>query len=353
MKERIYSFDFLKFFAALSPVVLHTEPFIKCNNLEIGDIKMSFILISIMKLVPIFFVISGYLVCKGMQINRQGSKYIIHYLKRILKLYFGWSIIFIIFFYSYTLFNSTDLIEDSKLFFKPFYKLGNLLYLSYDTEIYFLFHFWFLVALFWSLVIIYLFELLKKVKFLFFLSLFLHLIGLFGQSYKVFFNIGVFTTDSIFFGLFYTTLGYYIAMVKINYSKPVLYFGLFIFFTCCQVIERYILIYNFNAPDGSYFLSTIFRIFFFFLFALSLPQLGKNTLLNKMGSKSVGVFLMHVLIIRIIQKTILFFEWTDLITNILWNILYPIIVYFLAYWLYILYLSLKKSCLLNRLTFLP
>ncbi|WP_230163379.1 acyltransferase family protein, partial [Peribacillus simplex] len=162
---------------------------------------------------------------------------------------------------------------------------------------------WFLTALIWSVIILFVFLKLKKVKFLLIISLILNLLGLFGQSYSMFYDFPLSTRDALFIGLFYTTLGFFFAYNKFfekskSITNKTYLLLIFIFFTV-QVVEGYLLDKVLSGSHGEYFISTIFLTVFLFLFALNNKTLGKDLFITKVGGRALGIYIVHVVFINI------------------------------------------------------
>lgn len=79
--ERNYSIDTFKFFAALSVVGIHTQPFASLEQSIYQNIY--FILRVLFSFaVPFFFMSSGYLLCRGVNKTQDRKIYILRYLKK-------------------------------------------------------------------------------------------------------------------------------------------------------------------------------------------------------------------------------------------------------------------------------
>src|SRR5699024_11062175 len=69
------------------------------------------------------------------------------------------------------------------------------------------YHLWFLLALIWSVAVLFIFAKARLVRVLFVLSLGLNIYGLAGQSYSFLADVPFDTRDALFFGLLYTSMG--------------------------------------------------------------------------------------------------------------------------------------------------
>ncbi|WP_072330296.1 transposase [Thermoactinomyces sp. DSM 45891] len=116
----------------------------------------------------------------------------------------------------------------------------------------------------------------------------------------------------------------------LRYSK--VYLGLFLFFSLISIVECYISIYYLNAVEREYFLATIITAPSIFLFCLSNPLLGKGSYLSKIGSKSVGVYVIHVFFIKLTIHISLLLKMREVIDmSIIWQIVYTPLVFIIAY----------------------
>jgi surface polysaccharide O-acyltransferase-like enzyme len=322
--ERNYAIDFIKFFAILAVVIIHTFP---------SDHQLGFFIIDNFSrfAVPFFFAASGYLFGLKVINNPKSSVYFKGYLIKILKIYVSW-LMFYIFYDVLRIFmgDGNDKHELSK-YFEGLTAL-NLIYYGQGTSGYQL---WFVISLAWSIAVLYLFFRLKKITLLLILGLCLNIIGLFGQSYSIFFEIPVITRDAIFIGLFYTTVGFWFAFAlpfqqsrKLNKKT---YFYLFCFFSAIQAYEGYWLERVLSAKHGEYFLSTIFLTVFLFLFTFNNQQLGKGLLITKIGGNALGIYAIHVSFIDIVDILLNTLGLKHVSHNLMWNMIDAFLVFTLSY----------------------
>jgi surface polysaccharide O-acyltransferase-like enzyme len=328
--ERNYAIDFVKFFAILAVVIIHTFP----DNDKLGY----FILDNVSRFaVPFFFAASGYLFSLKVNDHPDSFSYFKKYVTKILKIYFSW----LVFYFTYDVVRLfiTNQGERSK-YFNELTAL-NLLYYGQGTSGYQL---WFVISLVWSIAIVYLFFRLKRVKLLLIIAFCLNLLGLFGQSYSVFDELPVSTTRAaLYVSLFYTTVGFWLASVQTwrKYNRRI-YFYLFCLFTLLQVLEGYLLEKGLDAKHGEYFFSTIFLTLFLFLFALSSPHLGKGSLITKIGGNSLGIYAIHVFCIDMIDVMFKKFGLVQGTQNFILNLLDAFLVFTLSYLTYQFLQRVKK-----------
>jgi surface polysaccharide O-acyltransferase-like enzyme len=324
--ERNYAIDFIKFFAILAVVIIHTFP---------SDHQLGFFILDNFSrfAVPFFFAASGYLFGLKVINNPKSAVYFKRYLIKILKIYVSW-LMFYIFYDVLRIFMSGNDKHELSKYFEGLTAL-NLLYYGQGTSGYQL---WFVISLAWSIAVLYLFFRLKKITLLLILGLCLNILGLFGQSYSIFFEIPVTTRDTIFIGLFYTTVGFWFAFaLPFQQSRKLdkkIYFYLFCFFSSLQAFEGYWLEKVLSAKHGEYFLSTIFLTVFLFLFTFNNQQLGKGLLITKIGGNALGIYAIHVLFIDIVDILLNTFGLEHVSHNLMWNMIDAFLVFTLSYLTY-------------------
>lgn len=332
--ERNYAIDFIKFFAIFAVVVIHTFPLDSQIGLFILDNLSRFA-------VPFFFVASGYLFGKKVINAAESVLYFKKYVIKIFKLYACW--LFFYTFYDVIIIyqNGSDIQQELVKYFDEFTIL-NLLYYGKGTSGYQL---WFLTSLIWSIIILFIFFRLKKINVLLTISLILNLIGLFGQSYSVFHKISINTRDALFFGLFYTTLGFSFAfnLQFIKFRKINVNIYLFFIFSLLQVMEGYILDKILPGRHGEYFISTIFLTVFLFAFALNNKHFGKGLFITKIGGNALGIYIIHVFFIKLVEMTLNILDMKSISSNLVWNQLYMLFIFIISYIAYSFLQYLKQT----------
>ncbi|MBS4198429.1 acyltransferase family protein [Bacillus sp. FJAT-49732] len=196
------------------------------------------------------------------------------------------------------------------------------------------YHLWFLTALIWSIFILFIFIKINKLKYLLFSSFILNVIGLFGQTYSGIFHLSINTIDALFFGLFYTTTGcfiaYHIDFFKRFFIKGNMLFiaGLFLVSTLMQMLESYITVIWWNGTKGgiAYYLSPIPQTFTLFILIIKNKEFGKNTIFSLLGKNSLGIYLVHLIFINIAYYGIHFLNVTDFRKHFIFNLLLAVII---------------------------
>lgn len=194
------------------------------------------------------------------------------------------------------------------------------------------FHLWFLIALVWSTLIVSFFVKINKLIPLLIVSFALNVMGLFGQSYHVFFDFPLHTRDALFFGLFYTALGCCFASGKLRLKRnPLLWSGLAILFSILQIAEGLSLIHLLDSHIDNYYLSTIPLSISLIALALTSSGVAENNPLAKIGNKSVGIFVLHPLFI---SASLLFVSWLNVEAvrqTFIWNISFTPVILVVSY----------------------
>jgi surface polysaccharide O-acyltransferase-like enzyme len=327
MMERNFAIDFVKFFAIVAVVVIHTFP---------SDDKLGFFLLDNVSrfAVPFFFSASGFLFALKIIDNPKSAAYFKRYVTKLLKIYVSWLLFYIGYDFLRISLSGGDVNQELTKFIDGLTFL-NLFYYGQGTSGYQL---WFVISLAWSTAAVYLFFKLKKMKLLLLLSLFLNIAGLFGQSYSHFFEITLSTRDALFIGLFYTTLGFTFASIlsylqSLKWDKRT-YFLLIGVFFIVQAMEGYWLEKLLGAKHGEYFLSTIFLTVILFLFIIHYPRLGKGWSMTKIGGNALGIYAIHVLLIDIVDMLFNSLGLADFSHNLLWNMTDALLVFTLSYLTY-------------------
>lgn len=330
--QRNYTIDLIKFFAILSVVIIHTFP---------GNDKLGYFVLDHLSrfAVPFFFAASGYLFSLKVSDNPQHFSYFKRFVTKILKIYVSW-LIFYVGYDVIRIFLTHGNVKAQLAKYKENLTVLNLLYYGQGTSGYQL---WFVISLVWSIVVLYLFYRLKRVRLLLVIAFCFNLLGLFGQSYSVFDGLPVSTTRAaLYISLFYTVMGFWLASAHTwrKYDSRT-YFYLFFTFTILQVLEGLWLQKGLEAEHGEYFFSTIFLTLFLFLYALSKPNLGKGLLITRIGGNSLGIYAIHIFFIDMVD---ILFESIGLeksTHNLLLNLLDAFLVFVLSYTIYKLLQSAK------------
>ena len=307
MADRIYSIDAMRIIAMVFIVMIHTDPFAGLS--ATGNMATFVIKTTARFAVPFFFVTSGYFFAlKATRgdptdyVRRRavsiGSIYVFGLLLcaptflagRLARAYIeGRSL-------------TTTVTESLAEFVDP---VALLYYGTSVSEI-----LWFLPALLFSFLFVYLFLRLDKAAYVLPVALAFHVIGLLGSTYTMFVDVPIEIRDALFFGFFYTSLGYTICARDWEPSadRGRLLAGLVGVFAVVQLVEFYVLGYPLNGEAfgasvyaPSYGISTALLTIALFMFLLSRPKLGVDTPLPSWGTYAVGIYIVHPAVFALIR----------------------------------------------------
>lgn len=299
---RNYAIDFMKGIGLFLIAALHINIFGQFHWLSNWVVNTSLRFV-----VPFFFLVSGYLLFKKLQKSENKPNVFQRYVLRILTYYLaGFALCF-----AFDYLVIMPLWQMPSVFFKG-YVSGTFWsdFLYYGMVHMSGFHLWFLISMFWAGIVIFLVcrKDIHKIKRVVFIALLIHLIGLFGmtQPYSQIFALPFFPRDGLFFGLFYMSLGGFWAIGGINVKKyvPSQYIGWAI--ALCfvlQLAERSALVFGMKAPWGQYwgeyFVMTIPLTMLLFQYALDHGDQFKHNMFTKVGGKSIGVYIFHLIALNI------------------------------------------------------
>lgn len=345
--ERNYAIDYLKFFAIYAVILIHAGPFEEVTLLGLDGYYIDFTIDTLSRFaVPFFFMASGYLFTKKMNSDNKNSVYFSRYISKLTQLFASWFIFYLIYEWFSNVIVTRDLTSVSETlgYIKENIRLEVFIYGAGPG-----YQLWYLAALIWSIVILYIFIHLNKLNLLLVISFGLNVAGLFGQSYSGLISLPFDTRDAVFFGLLYTAMGAYAAQneyavkTKIGSVHHRTWLSLSIIFSILLVIERGVTVFLFEGKIGDYFLLSIPVAITLFLYALSNPELGKNTRISKIGKDSAGIYVIHVFFIKFIHLVTDLSGYSYMEEKIIWHILFSPFVLILSYVSYELLQKLKKQ----------
>lgn len=289
--KRNSAIDLFKFIAMPFIIAIHLFLFEYVNS-------TAYILINSVArfAVPFFFISAGYLLNKKTNSVDDPWPYVTKYLLNITKIYFVWTTIYLMFNSVIVAVNAViahdSIISAIGVYFKSAFKIKSFIA---DTDV--SYHLWFLRALILSVLVLYIFIRIKKMKILLICSLLLNLTGLFGQSYSCFANLPIQTSNAWFFGIFYLTLGYYISQKENRFKGHTkLWIFLCILFFLLQSLEAFTLVNIFGAKLANYYISTIPLSIFLFALVINIKNIKSNNFFAKLGERSIGIYVIHLLV---------------------------------------------------------
>lgn len=309
MSGRIYSIDSMRILAMVFVVTIHTDLFRGVGTY--GNVVNFVIDSSARFAVPFFFMTAGYFFALKTA-RRDPIAYFINRAATISSIYvFGLLLTAPVFLAGTAVREGTGEQDITSVIVQRLFEFGSPLELIYYgnsvSEI-----LWFLPALLFSLALICLFARANMTNYLLPVSLGFHIIGLLGASYTMFVDIPFEIRDTLFFGFFYTSLGYYLYSHdwQPNSDRSAIYLGATVLFGALHLAERYVLGYILTGESvfqsvytSSYTIATALFTVSLFAFLLSRPNLGKSTPLPSWGRYAVGVYVAHPAVLFILERT--------------------------------------------------
>lgn len=264
---------------------------------------------------------SGYLLCRGMYSSDDNKEYLIKYLRRIVNILLISLLIYIT--YNFIkFFISSDFVQYSTTFISGIINLKNL---YYGIEGGGMFHLWYIFAMIYIVLLLLIFR--THTNYLFGISIILHGIGIMISYLGIPINV----RDALFYGLLYTMIGFYIyknedkILLKIECLDLMKLIGIFLLGNVLQIAEAYIL------NGKTYYISTILVSITLFLIVIKDKNLLKNSEINKVGKKSLGIYILHVLIIDAIYLITTKLHLEYLYITVTWQILFTPLVLIISW----------------------
>ncbi|WP_226039288.1 acyltransferase [Natrinema sp. DC36] len=351
MSERISSIDAMRIVAMVGVVVIHTNPF---EGLGLSGNLANFLIESTARFaVPFFFMASGYFFALTIARSDPTPQFLDR-VSSISSLYlFGLLLTFPIFLAGTAVQASvenrdivTSVIHKLAAFVSP---IELIYYGTSVSEI-----LWFFPALLFSYLFIYLCTNLGLSAYLLPISLGFHLVGLLGSSYTMFVDIPFAIRDGLFFGFFYTSLGYaiYSREWQPDTDRSTLYLGVTVLFGGLHIGERYVLGYVITESTvsqgvywASYTVGTALVAVSLFVFLLSRPDLGASTAVPSWGRNyAVGIYVAHPPVLYVLEKgaEALSASGYEIRHTILWHLVLTPATFFGALLLYITVSKLRR-----------
>ena len=304
--RRIKSIDTFRVFAIIAVISIHTSPFEGVENNQIYTLLSAAINQGARFAVPFFFVISGFFFAKKIYGASELLPTTTISLKRLLKIWLIFSVIYIL---------PYDLIaafEHGALGpFKVIY--WNLLGIA-DDPVRFIFqgskvHLWFLVSLGISIIITSLFFKYFQRHHLALLIIFsaaLYVFGLLAKAYAgtpVRINIDFNTRNGPFFSTAFFVMGLVLSRLQLNQNH--LYYGLLVLFLgyAIQLGEIYYLYsaYSTSPTSHDYVFGTLFVGLGVALMALSNHPILNSRHLSNIGRYTLGIYAIHYVFVDMLH----------------------------------------------------
>ncbi|WP_306052071.1 acyltransferase [Natronococcus wangiae] len=344
MTDRIHSIDSLRAIAIFFVVVAHANPF---KGMGAEGNAIYFVLDTIGQFdVPFFFMASGYFLATKLATNDPRS-YIPATVRKLASIYVFGIVIYFPVLVAWTARGAVRAGDDvsgtlTARLLEAFSPIG-LLY--YGDSI--AFHLWFLTALIFAICIIAAFVAADKTVYILPTAALFHAVGLVAENYPMIATIPLQTRDGLFFGFFYVALGF--ALRSSDWSPRTdrrwLYLVGLAVLVAVQFAERYAVGYLLSDATFSqsafgtpYAVSTVFLTLALFAAALSYPTWTKGTPLPELGEYAVGVYILHVPVLRVLEmmsEAIAAVAGVSLQATIAWQLLITPVVFLTALGLYI------------------
>jgi surface polysaccharide O-acyltransferase-like enzyme len=306
VRERIDSLDTLKGLAILFVVYIHSKPFFSTGTFTE---PVNFVLANASRFaVPAFFLTSGFLLSRKVSESEEGGvSFVKRQLEKIGSYYIFASaaylllISFILYFNRYL---QLEVVSNwLNLSLLGLHGLFELLYIGKAIAPFL----WFFTALFYSIMIVYFFNRKFDVRYLVVASAVLHVVAILSNTFLVFEGLPVPTEDAIFFGLLFTSTGFWIGKEKIYDQRTgKAFLGLTSVFFVLHLAERAFISATVPAWEvyfwdsyywGPYSFFTAPMAVSLFLYFLKRPELGKGSRLNFYGKYTLTGYLIHPVVI--------------------------------------------------------
>lgn len=342
MGKRIHSIDSLRAIAVFFVVIAHVQPFAGFGS---HGNYIYFVLDTIGQFdVPFFFVTSGYFLKSKLDSGSVRST-IRSSFQKLSSLYLFGIGLYIV---SVALTTGIAFLSGRKPaaslsgLFKNLSPVGLLYYGDAIAP-----PFWFLTALFFAICLVSLFVAFEKTRYLLPVAATAHIVGLLGQNYPMLVELSIPTRDALFFGFFYVALGFWIRSIRWTPStnRRRMYLGIVIAAIIGQIAEQYAVNYllrgltiNQGTYTTEYTISTVVLVFALFAYALSNPDWGRETIVPRLGTLAVGVYLVHFPVFQIMKALnglLVAMSGFNLMSTIMWQILATPVVYVLSLVVYV------------------
>ncbi len=288
-KKRVHSLDVLRTLFALMVCFIHCSP-----------TNSSYSLIITRMAVPGFFMITGFFLESMIE-----KKRIVSQIKKIsLILLQGWALYFVI--YLLLAFKSHNVLG----YLNKQISLKNLFNAVVFNKLEIAGHLWYLCALVCGLAVIGLLARFKLMKILYF-TVPIELLGLliFGKYSLLVFNTNIetfYTKNWLFVAVPFIFLGYCVKKYhKVFFEKINIPIHVILLVVCTSLafFERMILLNIGRLATRDFYLGTILSTFLFFLLAVRFPDVGKDSVIERIGKKySLDIYIVHQFIIVVMNR---------------------------------------------------
>lgn len=299
-KKQYISLDLFKFIFAIVVVSIHTTPL---ADLGVGAVNWFYLNTFCNIAVPFFFVTSGFLFfdkISSFDTIEENREYAKKYLMHIAKMYIVWCIIWL----PFKILNAYTSNQNNIEYYLTHIK--DIILVSGGDAL------WYLLALFVSIIIVYLLKRKLSTKVILIISFVFYVLGvlissfyhLFEQIYVVELYYSIFknTYNGLLYGFVYISIGMYMAQKKQNNVKIHKYLIGSIISFILVIIEAFIIYnakYNYNGVCVLLTMPITIYMLFNIILKINFPTCI-NVNLIKLRDYSTLIYLSHCVIIRLL-----------------------------------------------------
>jgi surface polysaccharide O-acyltransferase-like enzyme len=249
--------------------------------------------------IPFFTIIAGYFWGKKVRINNQISQVSMSYGLRLFKIWVFWCLIYLI------IPDDIDALRNfgfSAFIKVPFWRL--LVLLKNPQTLLFVgssYHLWFFIALLWAMAVTTMVLKFGEEKWLLWIGCALYSFGLIAGSWSnspIGITIPFHTKHGPFFSTIFFIIGWYLSSDRYIFSRKIILI-LILGGLGVHILEIYLLWGQFEVSPTShaYLLGTLPFGTGIAILALSKPNLGKNTIIPRLGKYVIGVYAVHYIFV--------------------------------------------------------
>src|SRR3989304_1400699 len=284
--------------------------------------------------VPFFFLTVGFYYGKALQRGANPFTFLILYGRKLLYIFFAWSLI-----YAFIPPNFISEFKQFGILSSIYVQLKNTYYWAINNKLDFILngtktHLWFIIACLMGLAISSFFCKYRIDRFLLPFGVGLYLIGLLGGPYSKS-PIGLSLplnplSENPLFSTIFIAVGRWVSMYHEENKRLAL--SLFFGGALMHFAEIFYLKKSFNidALDPDFLLGTMFWGIGAFLLCLEYPNAGRNSILERIGKLTLGIYVSHVLIISALMPIGALVK-SLVLERLVWEIFKPVSVLFLSY----------------------
>jgi surface polysaccharide O-acyltransferase-like enzyme len=315
----------MRILAALAVIFLHTKPFMSAHDYAgtpyslLRDLIVQFARFA----VPFFFVAAGYFLSRRLTPSPESASRAWPYIRRIGALYLIWSAVYLLFPSDWLRF----LVEGD---LRPFYwHLANSFIALINNPFVFIFkstsvHLWFPPALIFAVSMLALAIRYRASRFFLPLAGGLYGIGLLADAYSKT-RLGLTVNHHLVLGLCYAPLfvglGWWLAKRAAPKRSTAI-----LFIVCgfaLQLAEAHWLSHMYGLPliSSAYLIGTVPFGLGFMLLGLTLPTLGGDRVLTRIGNMTLGIYLVHLWVKQLLLPLDQVFK------GVIWELGFPLLIF--------------------------